>query len=302
MRTNATAEDMEMTGVYAIVHVESRKCYVGSAARSFVLRWKEHLRVLRNGKHHSVLLQRAWDKYGEDAFEWRIEERTRPEYAMAFEQVFIDFRKSSDPHHGYNLAPAAGSMLGFKHSEETLQFHAERMKQWWADNPQARLDLIERNKLLYSEPGAKEKYGAKMKKVFADNPQLGLQHSERMTKHNADPAFRKANSDRRKQQYADNPQTVEAARAIRNQYVADHPEAGLAHSVKMKAYYDNPESRRAASKRLKAVATALFADPERKADWLAKCRATRAARKRKNHRVIQLTVFDVDELQKEISE
>ena len=29
---------------------------------------------LKNNKHHSIKLQRAWDKYGEENFEFKIEE------------------------------------------------------------------------------------------------------------------------------------------------------------------------------------------------------------------------------------
>jgi group I intron endonuclease len=271
---------MKLAGVYAIVHVKSRKCYVGSVGRSFELRWKEHLRVLRKGKHHSILLQRAWSKHGEDAFEFRVEEATLPEHAVACEQVFIDFRKSADPKHGFNVAPAAGSQLGIKRSEATCKANADRMNKWWADNPEARLALSERNNRIYeTTPDAKIRYGARVKKMFADNPHLGREHSARMKRHNANPAFRKANSDRRKQHYVDNPEAANEARLTRLRYVADHPEAGLAHGEKMKKYYENPEARLAASKRLKATATALFVDPVRKAAWLAKCRATRAANK-----------------------
>lgn len=47
--------------VYEIRHVDSGKRYIGSTVR-WPDRWKEHRAALRAGKHHSVLLQRAWDK------------------------------------------------------------------------------------------------------------------------------------------------------------------------------------------------------------------------------------------------
>jgi len=107
------------TGIYVIEHRESGKKYVGSSARSFKSRWEVHRRSLRKDTHHSVVLQRAWDKYGEDAFLFRIIEPCLPEHATGVEQVFMDWYKSTDPEFGYNLAPIAGSPLGYKHTDET---------------------------------------------------------------------------------------------------------------------------------------------------------------------------------------
>ena len=63
------------TGIYAIVHKASGKRYVGQAARTFALRRRSHAHQLRNGKHHSRYLQRAYNKYGADAFKWVVLER-----------------------------------------------------------------------------------------------------------------------------------------------------------------------------------------------------------------------------------
>jgi len=106
------------TGVYIIEHIASGKKYVGSASRSFYGRWHSHRSSLRKGTHHSVLLQRAWDKYGDDAFVFRIIEPCLPEHATGVEQVFIDWYKSTDPELGYNICHIAGSSLGLKRTAE----------------------------------------------------------------------------------------------------------------------------------------------------------------------------------------
>jgi group I intron endonuclease len=107
------------TGVYMIEHTASGKKYVGSAAKSFSRRWHTHRSRLRNGTHHSRHLQAAWDKYGEEAFVFRIVEPCLPEHATGVEQVFIDWYKSTDREFGYNIAPVAGSCLGIKRTAET---------------------------------------------------------------------------------------------------------------------------------------------------------------------------------------
>lgn len=106
------------SGVYAIRNKVNGKQYVGSA-KVFLRRWYRHSEDLRNGSHHSVLLQRAWNKYGEDSFEFRILEETTAKHAVAQEQVFLNWLQTYDPRLGYNISPTANSSLGVKFSQET---------------------------------------------------------------------------------------------------------------------------------------------------------------------------------------
>jgi group I intron endonuclease len=53
--------------VYAIKNIVTGQSYVGST-NSWRHRKAGHLHMLRKGKHHSVWLQRSWNKYGPDAF------------------------------------------------------------------------------------------------------------------------------------------------------------------------------------------------------------------------------------------
>lgn len=59
------------SGIYQIRHIDSGKIYVGSAV-SFAGRWRNHRKDLAHGRHHSCHLQRAWDKYGSDAFAFEV--------------------------------------------------------------------------------------------------------------------------------------------------------------------------------------------------------------------------------------
>lgn len=127
-----TKSELKKTGVYEIVHVASNRRYVGSASKSFSYRWDIHRRSLRNGKHHSFLLQRDWDKYGEDAFEFRISEFTLPAHAVAVEQTFIDWRKSANPDFGYNISPTASSPLGVKRTPQQIAAMSDRAKKYFA--------------------------------------------------------------------------------------------------------------------------------------------------------------------------
>jgi group I intron endonuclease len=110
-------------GIYKIQHKTSGKFYVGSA-KKISRRWIEHVRDLRAQKHFSPKLQKAWNKYGQDAFEFSILEIVEDVHKLLErEQFWLDATQAVK--HGYNSAKTAGSLLGFKHTEETK----EKMKQ-----------------------------------------------------------------------------------------------------------------------------------------------------------------------------
>jgi group I intron endonuclease len=60
-------------GIYKIVNIVNDNFYVGSAV-SFKKRKVRHFSDLRKGKHYNKHLQRAWDKYGEQSFEFVVVE------------------------------------------------------------------------------------------------------------------------------------------------------------------------------------------------------------------------------------
>ncbi|MFQ5953893.1 MAG: GIY-YIG nuclease family protein [Kiloniellales bacterium] len=117
-----------MSGIYRIRNLRTQKSYVGQAALSFEKRFKEHRHSLRNGKHHSRHLQRAWDRYGERAFVFEVieeisrDQNSEKEFKIALrerEQFHMDALQAKDPLFGYNISPRAGSQLGYRHSEES---------------------------------------------------------------------------------------------------------------------------------------------------------------------------------------
>lgn len=113
------------SGIYKITNVTNGKVYVGSAV-NFDTRWKEHVRELRKGIHHSSALQNAWNKYGEDNFEFSIIEeceRTR-KVLLGREQHWMDTLDSVAK--GYNIAKTAGSQLGMKQSPEAIAARVEK--------------------------------------------------------------------------------------------------------------------------------------------------------------------------------
>lgn len=109
---------LKVSGIYAIVNTISGKMYVGSAV-NIDQRWAVHRHSLREGKHHSRHLQRAWDKHGADAFALNILVVCEKADLIAREQEHIDLLKPA-----YNSAPKAGNCLGVRWSDEARARHS----------------------------------------------------------------------------------------------------------------------------------------------------------------------------------
>jgi len=99
------------TGIYAIRHVLTGREYVGSAV-NIEKRWKEHVRQATRGKHHSRFFQRSWLKHGAECMEFRVLLLCDKKRLLMYEQACIDGLRPV-----FNVAPTAGSQLGFKHSD-----------------------------------------------------------------------------------------------------------------------------------------------------------------------------------------
>jgi len=102
--------------VYAVENTVNNRCYIGSAS-DYKSRWHTHRSSLRRGKHHSFILQRAWDKYGEDAFVFKVL------VICALEQR-IEYENCLMPLQSYNVLRTARERLvrgGWKHTEAFRQ-------------------------------------------------------------------------------------------------------------------------------------------------------------------------------------
>lgn len=157
------------SGIYKIINKTNNKTYIGSSI-NIERRWNAHKSSLRNGTHHSIHLQNAWDKYGEECFIFEIIAVVEQDDITHTEQYYIDLYKSSDSNHGYNIAPNANSSLGIIHSDEFKKRCSENTKK------------------RYEDPIEREKTGKKSKESWTDTRRQEL--SDKMKEKWSDPNFK----------------------------------------------------------------------------------------------------------------
>lgn len=130
--------DQALSGVYIIINVITNMIYIGSS-QDIEARWKEHVNKLCGNRHENDKLQKAWNKYGEKTFQFKILEAAEPLKLIEREQYYLDLYQSYKRHIGYNLFENAYSPLGSKRTEEQIermrivsknQFPREIICQW----------------------------------------------------------------------------------------------------------------------------------------------------------------------------
>ncbi len=147
------------SGIYKIYNKITSKCYIGSAV-DVKSRFRVHKSSLRLNKHHSIHLQRAWNKYWEHLFEFSIIEYCEKQNLIKREQFWIDHLNCVSPN-GYNLSPTAYSQLGIKRSEETkLKLSIAHRKAKRSEEFKRNVSLFHKGKVTSEETKRKMRLAA----------------------------------------------------------------------------------------------------------------------------------------------
>jgi group I intron endonuclease len=108
-------------GIYIIRNKLNGKVYVGSSI-NVEQRWRQHKGLLRKNEHHSPTLQNAWNKYGEEVFEFVIaEEVLNVEELAETEQRFIDRHEAYKSTKGYNIRAIVDRVSSFVFKDRQRQ-------------------------------------------------------------------------------------------------------------------------------------------------------------------------------------
>lgn len=115
-----------MKGIYKITNKINGKSYIGQSLY-LERRFKEHRNKLNKGNHINPHLQNAWNKYGEENFEFEII-YVLPDFKLTDEYIkyaldcleigYIKEYKSLSIENGYNIQLGG---LGGKQSQETIE-------------------------------------------------------------------------------------------------------------------------------------------------------------------------------------
>jgi len=129
------------SGIYKIKNIKNNEYYIGSTI-NLVRRWSQHKSRLKYNTHHSIILQRAWNKYGKDSFIFEIIEECDPEFLFEKEQNYID---TFNPKYNVGLNACGGDNLtNNPNRQEIIQKMTESLKKRF-------LEMTDDEKKLRSE-------------------------------------------------------------------------------------------------------------------------------------------------------
>lgn len=111
---HSQTRNLKSTGhcVYAIKLGSVEKLYIGTSY-NYPKRIASHLRALREGTHHSALMQKTYNDNGfcdSDVTVFIIRDNLTFEEAYRIESAYIKYYDTTNPEHGYNTS--AGSSAG----------------------------------------------------------------------------------------------------------------------------------------------------------------------------------------------
>lgn len=115
-------------GIYGIINKINGKVYVGQTGERFLRRYWHHQWKLRDNSHDNMYLQNAWNKYGEDNFEYVILEVAEDLNLLdELEIKYIEYYKKNNL--CYNMLLGGGGRRGFKMSESAKEIIAQKNRQ-----------------------------------------------------------------------------------------------------------------------------------------------------------------------------
>lgn len=117
-----------MVGIYAIRNIIDGRMYIGSSV-NMQRRWVSHRFELKNNRHHSSYLQRAWNKYGSQNFEFVELELCEKNSLKEREQVWLDLYPNS-----YNTSRTA-----YRPDDALIQ---QNLKKRFNKKPSARIHRL----------------------------------------------------------------------------------------------------------------------------------------------------------------
>lgn len=145
------------SGIYKIENNLNGKFYIGKST-NIPKRFARHKRELNKGTHHCIYLQRAWNKYGEENFSFKVLVECDIDKATLLEQDYLDYFKPLL----YNVSHSStgGDLISYHpNKEEIIRKRVESQKKYLSS-----LTQEERNE-KYGLRGEKNGMYGKLKQI-----------------------------------------------------------------------------------------------------------------------------------------
>lgn len=149
--------------IYGIENIPTSDMYVGSTKQLLKDRQSQHLKELYKGKHHSILLQRSWDKYGEKCFIFKLLDQkvcnSKFERAL-FETFYVDKFGT------LNSMPVDIDKSNFTMSDSAREKVRLTLKENYANNPEIAKNHSNFMAEYYKDPENRKKTGEGSKRSW----------------------------------------------------------------------------------------------------------------------------------------
>jgi group I intron endonuclease len=123
-------------GVYCIENLINHKKYIGQSIDVYN-RWNAHKNALNGNRHRNIYLQRAWNKYGEDSFNFYIIEECSSDIIDELEKHYIDMFNSTYNQYGYNIESGGNANKQIPIETREKMSEAKNGKYFSGENPNA---------------------------------------------------------------------------------------------------------------------------------------------------------------------
>lgn len=185
-------------GIYKITNTLTNAVYIGQAV-VIKHRWYNHDRSLKKGDHRNCYLQRAYNKYGKEAFVKTVEVNLQhlmnkisdKELKTILDVEEVRVLHEHEGHKCYNLMRAGYS--GVIASEHTRKLLGSKTKKRW-ESPEYRSRLTKAHQLIHQDPEFSARRAASIS-AAKSTPEATKKVSDRFTALWGDKTYKKETSE-----------------------------------------------------------------------------------------------------------